>query len=593
MKQASRNKLLVGTALPVLLALGLYACDDTLTNAAEPQGTLDPSTISNPEGVEASLIATYRALDWFDGAAFDSWGWAASSWVWASVTSDDAYKGSEASDQPGVTDIELYNWTTNGTDLYLNDAWKGAFEGISRANTTLRLLKGVQENSPGLISDADAAGIAGEAIFLRAHYHFTAWRMWANIPYFRGDDTDFRKPNSDSATVVTELLTDLDSAIALLPETPRGGSAGRVTRWTATAYKGRVQAYANQWPQALVTLQSVRASGVYALEPSFDFVWTGFPERRNGKETILAYQATANDGDPDGNNANYGERLNFPHSGSPLQGCCGFHQPSQNLVNFYAVDATTGLPLALTDPNWNANNEEFEAGATTPVDPRLDWTVGRDGVPYKDWGPHASGWIRQEAYGGPYSPKKNVHEIASGAQSNVGWAPTQQNAVPIHIFRYADMLLLLAEAEVEVGSLENARTIVNDIRTRAAARVQGPGTSKNDIAVPIDDPSITWATYKVGLYTTPFASQDEARTAVRYERRLELAMEGQRFFDLRRWGIFQQVLNDYLTLERTRRSYLAAAAAVTERHHLYPIPSVQIELSKVNGEPQLTQNQGW
>jgi hypothetical protein len=155
------------------------------------------------------------------------------------------------------------------------------------------------------------------------------------------------------------------------------------------------------------------------------------------------------------------------------------------------------------------------------------------------------------------------------------------------------MLLLLAEAEVEVGSLENARTIVNDIRTRAAARVQGPGTSKNDIAVPIDDPSITWATYKVGLYTTPFASQDEARTAVRYERRLELAMEGQRFFDLRRWGIFQQVLNDYLTLERTRRSYLAAAAAVTERHHLYPIPSVQIELSKVNGEPQLTQNQGW
>src|SRR5919112_3721507 len=218
MKRPSRNKLLVGTALPILLAFGLYACNDTLTKAAEPQGTLDPSTITTPAGVEASLIATYRALDWFDDAGFDSWGWAASNWVWASVTSDDAYKGSEASDQPGVTDIELFNWTTNGTDLYLNDAWKGAYEGINRANTTLNLLKAVQEKSPGLIAEADAASITGEAIFLRAHYHFKAWRMWGNIPYFRGTDTDFRKPNEDSATVVNELLTDLDSAIALLPE---------------------------------------------------------------------------------------------------------------------------------------------------------------------------------------------------------------------------------------------------------------------------------------------------------------------------------------------------------------------------------------
>jgi len=137
----------------------------------------------------------------------------------------------------------------------------------------------------------------------------------------------------------------------------------------------------------------VRNSGIYALEASYDRVWTGFPEYRNGKETILAYQAAANEGEPNGNNANYGERLNFPHSGSPF-GCCGFHQPSQNLVNFFAVDATTGLPLALTNPTWNANDANFTAGASKPVDPRLDWTVGRDGVPYKDWGPHESGWIR-------------------------------------------------------------------------------------------------------------------------------------------------------------------------------------------------------
>lgn len=590
MKKPMRHKLLVGRVLPIVAALGLYACDRTLTDAAAPQGTLDPSTLSTPQGVEGSLIATYRALDWNNAVGGD-WGWAASNWVWGSVTSDDAYKGSEASDQPGVTDIELYQWSTNGTDGYLNDAWRGAYEGVARANATLRLLKEVQEKSPGAIATIDAQGIAGEAIFLRAHYHFSAWRMWANIPYYREDDTDFRKANLDSAAVVTELLKDLDSAVVLLPEAPRGGAVGRVTRWTAQAYKGRVHAYANQWPQALTTLGAVRSGGPYALETSFDRVWTGFTEFRNGKETILAYQA-ANDGEPNGNNANYGERLNFPHSGSPF-GCCGFHQPSQNLVNFFTVDATTGLPLALTDPNWNANSANFIAGATTPVDPRLDWTVGRDGVPYKDWGAHEPGWIRSATYGGSYSPKKNVHEKASGAQSNVGWAPAQLNSVPIHIFRYADLLLLLAEAEVEAGSAENARTIVNEIRTRAGAKAQGPGTDKGSIGVPIDDPSVTWADYQIGLYTNPWASQAEARAAVRTERRLELAMEGQRFFDLRRWGTFQQVLNDYLAVESTRRLFLAAASPVTERYSLFPIPSVQIELSKVGTESQLEQNPGW
>src|SRR5262249_16590901 len=159
-----------------------------------------------------------------------------------------------------------------------------------------------------------------------------------------------------------------------------------------------------------------------------------------GKETILAYQASANDGEPNGNNANYGERLNFPHSGSPF-GCCGFHQPSQNLVNYFQVDAN-GLPLALSNPNWNARHANFPAGnLTIPVDPRLDWTVGRDGVPYKDWGKHDGGWIRAPSYGGTYSPKKNVGEKASNAESAVGWVPTQLNSVNIHIFRYADMLL--------------------------------------------------------------------------------------------------------------------------------------------------------
>jgi hypothetical protein len=506
------------------------------------------------------------------------------------VTSDDAYMGSEVSASPPEIDIELYNWTTGGAQSYLNDKWRGSYEGVVRANATLRLLASVVEKDPDEIRQSDQDGIRGEALFLRAHYHFEAWRMWGNIPYYTEDDRDFRKSNV-GVYAVDSILRDLDQAISLLPATPRNGDLGRATSWTAKAYKGRVQVYAGDYAGALTTLEGVRANGPYALESSFLQVWTGFQEYANGPETILAYQASANDGDPNGYNANYGERVTFPHSGSPF-GCCGFHQPSQNLVNFFAVDAQ-GLPLALTDNTWNDRDANLDASVIVPVDPRLDWTVGRDGVPYKDWGPHAPDWVRAPAFGGPYSPKKSAYESASGAMSKVGWVNTQLSSMNMHIYRYADLLLLLAEAYVEEGRLEDARTIVNEIRARAGVAAQGRGDDRSTIAVPIDDPSITWADYEIGQYTTPWTDQTLARTAVRYERRLELAMEGERFFDLRRWEIADQVLNEYTGTEKARRMYLNAAATYTSRHALFPIPPWQIELSKVEDEDRLVQNPGW
>ena len=590
MKIVSRHPLLFGAALFAVAAAGLYGCKDFLENASEPQGTLDEQTLANKAGVEGSLIATYRALDWNNGVG-GAWGSAVSNWVWGSVTSDDAYKGSEASDQPNINDIEAYHWSTGDAETYLNDKWRAVYEGVTRANATLRLLKEVRDTKPGEIDDATAKGIQGEAEFLRAHFHFEAWRMWGNIPYYRETDTDFRKANMQADAVPAEILKDLDAAIGNLPTSPRNSQIGRATQWAAKAYKGRVQVYAGQYAAALTTLREVRNSGPYALEASYDRVWTGFTDFANGKETIFAFQASANDGEPNGNNANYGERLNFPHSGSPF-GCCGFHQPSQNLVNYFRVDAN-GLPLALSDANWNSNNANFIAGNQAPVDPRLDFTVGRDGVPYKDWGVHKGDWIRAPAYGGPYSPKKNAHEKASGAESAVGWVPTQLNSVNIHILRYADVLLLLAEAEVEAGSLETARAIVNEIRTRAGVRAQGPGTDRATIAVPLNSPSITWATYRIGTYTTPWTSQADARTRVRAERRVELAMEGQRFFDLRRWGIAEATLNTYVQAEKNRRLYLGGAEAYAARHRYFPIPAIQIELSKANGQNTLTQNTGW
>ncbi|AHG89787.1 RagB/SusD domain-containing protein [Gemmatirosa kalamazoonensis] len=588
-----KQRVVLFTALTVLSAAGVYGCKDFLSAASSPQGTLNAATLTNKTGVEGSLIAAYRTLD-CTNSDNGNWGCAASNWVWGSVTSDDAYKGSEASDQPEVTDIELYHWGTANSESYLNVKWRAMYEGVNRANATIRLLKDVQKSNPSALPAAEAKSVEGEALFLRAHYHFEAWEMWGSIPYYRETDTDFRKPAEASDAVIADILKDLDAAIALLPATPWNGQVGRATSWTAKAYKGRVQVYAGQYAAGLATLRDVRASGPYALESSLDRVWTGFKQYENGKETILAFQASVNDGEGDAANSNYGERLNFPHSGSHF-GCCGFHQPSQTLVNHYRVDAN-GLPLALSDPNgYNNADATFTAAVSknVAVDPRLDWTVGRDGVPYKDWGPHDPSWIRAPGYGGPYSPKKNVHEKASGSEASVGWAPAQQNGVNIHIYRYADLLLLLAEAEVEAGSLENARAIVNQIRQRAAAGVQGPGTDASTISVPINDSRITWAKYQVGQYTAPWTNQQQARDAVREERNLELAMEGHRFFDLRRWKIADQVMNAYLAKEKTRRTYLAAAEPVAARHQLYPIPNIQIQLSKVNGAETLKQNPGW
>ena len=619
MKIASNNRLLVGTAVLTLLTAGLYGCKDFLANNAIPQGTLDESTLSTKAGVEGTLIGAYRTLDCTNNTG--AWGCAASNWVWGSVAADDSYKGSTNTDQPPINDIEGRHWGAPDGQDYINQKWTIVYEGVSRANAAIRLLKKVVTSAPGLLTTADANAIQGEAIFLRAHYHFEAYRMWGNVPYYREDDTDFRKANETQAEVVADLLKDLDSAIKLLPTTPR--NKGRAGQWTAKAYKGRVQVYAGQYAAAITTLTDVKTNGPYALETSFDHVWTGFKQFYDGPETIWAYQASANDGEPNGNNANFGERLNFPYSGSHF-GCCGFNQPSQNLVNSFRVDAA-GLPLSISAPaTWNVSNAQFVAGDMSAVDPRLDWTVGRHGVPYKDWGTvkvtsGSDSWVRDVGNGGPYSPKKNAHEAASGSEQVAGgWAPTQQNSVRIHLFRYADLLLLLAEAQVEQGDLAGALVNVNLVRARAGVTAQGCGFRSdatigspvqtsypqcaNDarIAVPINDPKITWATYRVNPYPA-FPSQAYAREAVRTERRVELAMEGQRFFDLRRWGLAYAapILNGYTKTgiggraEPTFVAYKASAEDFTSRHLLYPLPNLQITLSKVNGQNRLTQNPGW
>jgi hypothetical protein len=413
MKQLLRSRVVIATAVLTTLGAITWACKDFLEIPS--QGTVEQASLETKAGVEGALVAAYRSLDCSSSSA-GSWGCAASNWVWGSVTSGDAYKGSNLGDQQPINSIETFLWSVGEAEGYLNQKWSQVYEGVFRANATLRLLAKVQAEKPNDIATADANSIRGEALFLRAHYHFEAYRMWGHIPYYFENDTTpvseggFRKANDLSLTaIVDQIIADLNTATGLLPATPRGGDKGRATAWTARAYKGRVQVYGAAltpalWDSALVTLRNVQGSGVYALQTSFDQVWTARLAFRNGTETIFAFQASVRDGEPSGWNSNWGERLNFPHSGSHF-GCCGFHQPSFNLVNFFQVDAA-GLPVAMTSTAWNNPDTNFAAGNMTPVDPRVDWTVGRDNVPYKDWTVHKRSWVRDASTAARIAPRR-------------------------------------------------------------------------------------------------------------------------------------------------------------------------------------------
>lgn len=543
------------------------ACSEDFLDAPA-QGSLDNLTLANQAGVEAALISAYSMLDGWNadwGVFNPPWGGAGSNWIWGSVPTDEAYKGSEPGDQGEVQQVELFQWAPgNG---YFNVKFRALYEGIARANATLKLAASVTDLAEG-------NRIAGEARFLRAHYHFDAWKMWKNVPYYTEADEDFRKPNTED--IVPRLVEDFQFAIDNLPETQ--GAVGRVTKGAAQSYLGKLLLYNKDYSKAKEQFDAVVNSGKYELSPCAHDIFTTGGE--NGPEMIFSIQASVNDGDSEGSNGNFADRLNHPHGGSPF-GCCGFHQPSQNLVNSHKVDAN-GLPLFTTFNN-------ADVTATDAVDPRLDWTVGRDGVPFLDWGTHNETWIRARSWAGPFSVKKFIH--ANGQQSSVGWSNVQLSPINMPIIRYADVLLMLAECEVELGNLERARELVNMIRERASACAQGgDGSATTDLA----DPSITWATYKIGTYDSPWTDGNAAREAVRFERKIELAMEGHRLFDLRRWGIAKDVINNqYLPVEKTKRTYLEATNGYEDRHDLYPLPSVQIELSKKEGTPQLQQNAGY
>jgi len=393
-----------------------------------------------------------------------------------------------------------------------------------------------------------------------------------------------------------QILKPISSnAIANLPAT--WGEVGRVNVWAAKAYLAKVYMFEHKFTEAKPLLEDIIANGVtsgglkYALATNFEDNFN--PATQNNSEGVFEVQNSVND-NSNGGNGNWGDVLNFPYG--PPGGCCGFNQPSQSLVNLYRVDAN-GLPFLDTWNDKDVKNDQ-ELRSTDPftpdtalLDSRLDWTVGRMGIPYLDWGLYpGNDWIRDQNNGGPYSPIKNLYfkSQAGTYTDNNFWTPGV-TANDYLIIRFADVLLWAAECEVEIGNLDKAMVYVNQVRARAA---NPAGWVKKDDGSPA-------ANYKVGLYTS-FPNQDYARKAVRFERKLELAMEGQRFFDLQRYsinpsanyannGYMADVLNAYLAKEKGRRTYFQGKSFTKGKNEYYPIPQAQVDLE----HGALIQNPGY
>jgi hypothetical protein len=484
---------------------------------------------------------------------------------------------------------------------------------VQRANDVLRVLAKVTDGS---VSAAEAEMIKGEAFFLRAVYHFEAIKLFGNIPYV--DETisytngNYNVSNMESAW--PKIENDLQFAVTNLPNT-YAAAKGRANSWAAKAFLAKAHIYQHKYNEAKTLLDDIISNGVttsgekYALVPFHD---NFDASKKHNAEAVFAVQMTVKDGASGSLNGNFGDVLNFPYGGPTT--CCGFYQPSFSLVNSYKTDPVTGLPLLDT---WNDSDVKNDQGISssdffTPyagtLDPRLDHTVGRRGIPYLDWGimPGQS-WVRSQIQAGPYLPKKNVFfksQEATAGDVGGGWAVNQVTAINYNMIRYADILLWAAEAETEIGSLDKAQDYVNQIRNRAAnpagwvhSYIDNNDPSKGFSTTPA-------ANYKIAPYPTGmFAAEGQAfaRKAIRFERKLELAMEGHRFFDLQRYdngtGYMANELNAYIQHETNIPGFsyeiLNGATFTKGKNELFPIPLAQIDLSNQDGAATLKQNPGY
>ncbi len=554
-----------------IVLFGIGSCGESFLERS-PQGQLADEQVQNTKAVEWLLTGAYGLMNGNRSGTWGNYASAPSQWLFGEVAADNAHKGSELADQAVMFDIERH--TAISVNEHLSTMWNNYYEGITRCNTTLRQLKAVQESSDDKFSDQRAKEIEAEARMLRGHYYFFLWRVFKNIPYI--DETLSTAEAAlvpNNVDVLPMIESDFQFAEQNLPSDGSSplGDVGRVNLVAAKAYLGKVYLYQQKFAEALVLFKEV-IDARPNLE-SLPFLNNFDVNTENGPEAIFAAQHAINP-NGGGDNANVGDMLGGLYGSAPAN-CCGFFNPSFDLVNSFRV-TSQGLPML--DGSFQVNpyksdfgltgtaKENYAVDRTLAVDPRLDYTVGRRGVPYHDWGVMpGDGWLRDPAFSGPFVAYKHMIDEADFPGNVQSGGTNYVTALDVNIIRLADVYLMAAECAAETGDLAYALARVNNVRARAA---NIPHKSVGGAQV---------AAYNVQPYPA-FANKEYAMDAIRFERRLELALEGHRFFDLVRWGIAKEVLERYSAFEGSLISSYSGLQ-FTEKNNHFPIPQDQIDRS--------------
>ena len=555
-----KNIALAGSVCCCMTA-ALTSCDDMLDTVPQGQFTAEQLDESSVEGLVASAYAGLEAHFYGNNEAFAG---PSTNWIF-DVRSDDAYKGGGGTGmEENIHLLEVSE--VNSDNVSCLNKWQNNYYAISRVHNAMLAL---QQAS----SIAGAEQVMGELKTLRAWYYFDLMRIFNRIPYFKEGEDVNTKPNDEFSRdeIFSFIKQDLSEAIEVLPA--QKSAAGRITRTTAQAILAKVCAFTSDWEGVRDNADAVIKSGQYSLYQNFgDLSKIAF---NNGSESVFALQcSTANDNA----HINWSNLLNCTYSDGNLYGTGDdFFYGSQNLVNAFRTDPNSGLPLL--DGTFNRVNVTEDYDGT--LDPRLDFTVGRIGFPWRGH-TYTQGWCRAYDIYGEFSNKKGW----PAPEDALATWPWGCNALNFMFIRYADILLLKAEALVELASgtnaatdegLVEARALVNQVRQRAANSVDGSYS-------PVDlDPSK--ADYYVGLYPTDwdgnlYWTKERARMAVRFERRLELALEGNRWFDLVRWGqdYLMNTMNTYMREEAKLRPYYQGRS-VSANEIFLPVPLAEIDNS--------------
>lgn len=566
-----------------LVCLTFTACsDDFLEN--KPQGPLSEGNMNDPQAVDLLVSGAYATFGCRYADSNDPHWYPVTNWSYGEVRADNAYKGGGGeTDAWEIHDMETAKIQPNNG--FLDGKWFNVYCGISRCNSAIRALNKVDEN---LIPEKNIR--IAEVKVIRSHWYFELVRLFNRIPYMDINlpENEYQSVRNDEFTReqhLARIAGELLEAAEVLPEAQT--EIGRVNRRIALAYAAKVKLYQayEQDPQtnAVININKSLLQEVVNLIDQVqgydllaDFQQLDLLEYENGPESVFAIQFSKDDGSSGVGRINWSMLLNsMTGPGCPWQGD-GFFLPSQDLINAYQTDEN-GLPLFdyQNRPDYGTVVFDSNGGYTLGnvdgnVDPRLDFVIGRPTIRYKTYTERPCGlWVRNsDTYG--YNNTKRFWLSPESPDATQGW-PWGASALNWQLIRYADLLLYKAEALIEIGGsgLEEARTLINRVRTRAM---------NSDYVKDFYDRTKNAANYKIGLYPASVWNQDYARQALRTEMRLEKAMEGERFFDLVRWGIAKETMNNYFAAEKDNRIYYQNASFETGEEY-FPVPVAQYNFS--------------